>query len=276
MRIRIVRQRRLAHRRFLLELEVSKGAFAKAVPGQFAHVRIEDSCDPLLRRPLSIHDIVPSRKGSRSLLKIIYEVVGKGTRLLSEKPAGSPVDILGPLGRGFDLKALARAKQVILVAGGMGVAPLYFLARRLTERRKITVLIGARVRGHLVGEEAFKDLGCRVRVATDDGSKGAKGLVTALLERELSVGERRNAAVGGRAAAVGGCGVAVCACGPKPMLAAVSTAARAHGVPAYVSLEEFMGCGLGACLGCAIRTVSGYRRICHDGPVFDAADIVWG
>jgi len=282
MRALIVRQRRLTYRRFLLELEVPKRSFTKAVPGQFVHVRIEDSCDPLLRRPLSIHDIIPSRKGSRSLLKIVYEVVGKGTELLSEKQAGSPVDILGPLGRGFDVRALARAKRIILVAGGMGVAPLYFLARRLvgsggrrSEVAKPIVLIGARARDHLVGEKAFKDLRCRVRVATDDGSKGAKGFVTDLLEKELPEVDRRVAAVDGRPGAVGGCGVAVCACGPKPMLAAVSSAARAHGVPAHVSLEEFMGCGLGACLGCAVRTVSGYRRICHDGPVFDAADIAW-
>ena len=262
MRTPVVRQRCLAQRRFLLELEVPKGPFAKAVPGQFVHVRVEDSCDPLLRRPLSIHDIVPSRKGPRSLLRVVYEVVGKGTQLLSEKQAGSPVDILGPLGNGFDMKRLARAQQIILVAGGMGIAPLYFLAGRLTPRRKVTVLIGARAKGHLVGEKAFKDLRCRVRVATDDGSKGAKGLVTDLLNKEL-------AGADGRAAAV-------CACGPKSMLAAVAAAARAADVPAHVSLEEFMGCGLGACLGCVIRTTSGYRRICHDGPVFDAADIVWG
>ncbi len=266
MRISVVRQRRLAQRRFLLELEVPKGPFAKSVPGQFVHVRVEDSCDPLLRRPLSIHDIVPSRKGSRSLLVVVYEVVGKGTQLLSEKQAGSAVDILGPLGRGFDVKALARAKQIILVAGGMGIAPLYFLAKRLVHgprsmvHGKPLVLIGARAKGHLVGEKGFKDLGCRVRVATDDGSRGAKGPVTDLLKKELSV-------VDGDAA--------VCACGPKPMLAAVAAEARAHCVRAYVSLEEFMGCGLGACLGCVIRTVSGYRRICRDGPVFDAADIVW-
>jgi len=265
MRTPVVRQRRLAHRHFLLELEVPKGPFAKAVPGQFVHVRVEDSCDPLLRRPLSIHDLVISRKGPRSLLKIVYEVVGKGTQMLSQKAPHSHLDILGPLGRGFDVQALGRVGQTVLVAGGMGVAPLYFLAKRLLEvrgRKPPLVLIGAKTKSRLIGEKMFRDLGCRVCVATDDGSKGAKGFVTTgLLKKALS--------------GVDGGSAAVCACGPRPMLAAVAAAVSPAGVPAYVSLEEFMGCGLGACLGCAIRTTSGYQRICHDGPVFDARDIVW-
>ena len=267
MRVCVARQRRLAEGRFLLDLEVPKGPFAKAGPGQFVHVRVADFGDPLLRRPFSIHDIVPSRKAQRCFLRLVYEVVGKGTRLLSEKKAGSPVDILGPLGNGFDMKGLASAKTIVLVAGGMGVAPLYFLAKRLlggmrrrAQGTRPLVLVGARTKKYLVGEKMFRGLGCRVRVATDDGSKGAKGFVTRLLKKELCV-------VDGDAV--------VCACGPKPMLAAVAAQAAAAGVPAHVSLEEFMGCGLGACLGCVIRTRSGYRRICHDGPVFDAADIIW-
>jgi len=268
MRARIVRQRRLAEGRFLIELEVPQKGFAKAAAGQFVHVRIEDSCDPLLRRPFSIHDIVSSSRRPAALLKIVYEVVGKGTELLSQKAASACVDILGPLGSGFDIKAIGRGGKVALVAGGMGVAPLYFLAKRLVEvgcRKsdvgRPIVLIGAKTKAHLLGEKMFKDLGCRVAIATDDGSKGFKGFVTALLEDRLS--------------AMDDGPWTVCACGPKPMLAAVAAVAAKHAVPAYVSLEEFMGCGLGACLGCAIKTASGYRRICHDGPVFDSREIIW-
>jgi len=265
MKAHIVRQRRIASGRFLIDIEVTGVTFKKALPGQFVHVRIEDSCDPLLRRPLSIHDVAPARKGA--VLKIVYEVAGKGTQLLSEKAPSSPVDILGPLGHGFDMKALGRAQQVILVAGGMGAAPLYFLAKKLVHgpasrvHGKPVLLIGAKTRKHLVGEKAFKDLGCRVVVATDDGSKGHKGLVTELLGERLSTADRGLSTI--------------CACGPKPMLAVVAAVTAAHDTLTYVSLEEFMGCGLGACLGCVIKTTSGYQRICHDGPVFNARDIIW-
>lgn len=245
----------------LLELSVPTG-FKDARPGQFVHVRIENSCDPLLRRPMSIHDVKPRR------LKILYEVVGKGTALLSEKKAKSTVDILGPLGRGFDIKRLMRFKTVVIVAGGMGVAPLFFLAKKIKEfpisksQCQMMVLIGARTKNSILGEKEFKKLGCDVRVATDDGSKGFKGKVTELLDKVLpSTIDYRPSTI--------------CACGPKAMLAATAHIARRRHVPAEVSLEEFMGCGLGACLGCVIRTTGGYRRICHDGPVFGAQEIIW-
>lgn len=257
----------LKERRLLLELAVP-AAFKAASPGQFLHVRIEDSCDPLLRRPLSIHDVVPHSKKSGLIVRILYEVVGKGTKLLSEKKPFSEVDCLGPLGHGFDLAGLEE-KKVFIVAGGMGVAPLFFLAKKLIEGRrekgegrKIIVLIGARTKNDVLREKEFKDLGCDVHVATEDGSKGFKGRVTELLKEILreAKGEDRKA---------------ICSCGPKNMLAAISDIARQKKMPAQVSLEEFMGCGLGACLGCVIRTTSGYQRICHDGPVFDALEVIW-
>lgn len=298
----------MAEGRLLLHLEVAGGRWRRAVPGQFLHLRVEDSCDPFLRRPLSLHDVVAARQRGSTLLKVVYEVVGRGTGLLAEKPAGSSVDILGPLGNGFDLKALASARRVVIVAGGMGVAPLYFLAKKLievrsrpfdraqddfsvtargtlrskSEARKILVLMGAKTRGHLIGEKMFRSLGCEVKAATDDGSKGYKGLVTELLEAELrslkleagsSKTIDRTSTLKRRTSDASL--VKVCACGPKPMLAAVARIAAETGIRARVSLEEFMGCGLGACLGCVIKTKAGYKRICHDGPVFDAQEMVW-
>ncbi len=262
----------LKDRRLLLELS-APASFKSALPGQFLHVRVEDSCDPLLRRPLSIHDVLLSGKKKTATVRILYEVAGKGTALLAQKKPFSVVDVLGPLGHGFDLKALSGYRTVYLVAGGMGVAPLFFLAKRLREgrpatrrsgeKRKIIVLIGGRTQEHILREREFKALGCDVHIATDDGSRGFKGRVTALLAQLLSSAGRDPSAV-------------ICGCGPKPMLAALTAAAKKSDLPAYVSLEEFMGCGLGACLGCVIRTTSGYRRICHDGPVFAAADVIWG
>lgn len=251
-------------RRLLLELAVP-AAFRSASPGQFLHIRVEDSCDPLLRRPLSIHDLAEDKKKGL-IARVLYEVVGKGTMLLSEKKPFSEIDCLGPLGHGFDLSEL-KERTVYIVAGGMGVAPLFFLARQLVHRPssivrgKPVVLIGAKTKNDILREKEFKDLGCEVRVATEDGSRGFKGRVTELLKSCLTAPAPLSAAI--------------CACGPKPMLAAVSGIAREMSIPAQVSLEEFMGCGLGACLGCVLRTTSGYQRICHDGPVFAAQDIIW-
>ncbi len=269
MKLQIVRQVFLRERHLVLELNIPKSLEGSARPGQFMHIRTQDSCDPLLRRPLSIHDIAAVRKNGTRTMKILYEIVGKGTALLSEKKAFCEVDALGPLGNGFDVKSIAKAGRAVIVAGGMGVAPLFFLAKKLKEARgrksdggKIVVLIGGRTKEHVLCEKEFKDLGCDVRVATEDGSKGFKGRVTELMKDQLP-----------RDADSASC--VICACGPKPMLAALAMTAKARGIPAYVSLEEFMGCGLGACLGCVIRTTSGYKRICHDGPVFDAQDIIW-
>jgi len=280
----------IKERRLLLELSVP-ASFKSALPGQFIHVRIEDSYDPILRRPFSIHDVCESRKKNRLTLRVLYEVVGKGTELLSQKKPLSEIDMLGPLGNGFDLDKLRVAKKIYIVAGGMGVAPLFFLAKKISETRNTKletrntiVLLGAKTKHDILREKEFKDLGCEVHVATEDGSKGFKGLVTDLLKglltspRATVPGPKRywaGIAPSGRNGAGAPLSAAICACGPKPMLAALSAIAHKYKVPAQVSLEEFMGCGLGVCLGCVIRTTSGYKRICHDGPVFDSSEIIW-
>jgi dihydroorotate dehydrogenase electron transfer subunit len=284
MKLGILNNVFIKERRLLLELSAPV-SFKSALPGQFIHVRIEDSYDPILRRPFSIYDVCESRKKNRLALRVLYEVVGKGTELLSQKKPLSEIDILGPLGNGFDLDKLCLAKKIYIVAGGIGVAPLFFLARKLTDpagrrgpRTKSPgpiVLIGAKTENDILREKEFKDLGCEVYVATEDGSKGFKGRVTELLNSLLScrpVASPRGEQAGTRSAHEQS---VICACGPKPMLAAISGIAQKCNVPAQVSLEEFMGCGLGACLGCVIRTASGYERICHDGPVFDSSEIIW-
>ncbi len=227
-------------------------------PGQFIQVRVSKSYDPLLSRPFAVYRV----KGD--VFEILFEVVGKGTRLLAEKSIGDTLDIMGPLGNGFPMDG--DFQRAVLVAGGMGVAGLMRLAE-VMEGREIIALIGTSTRDKLVGERELMALGAEVRIATEDGSAGHKGMVTELLEEILM--ERKSSAT-----------ARIFACGPMPMLKAVAQTAAQHNIPAYVSLEERMACGVGACLGCACEVISPegkiqYKMVCTDGPVFDAQEIVW-
>jgi dihydroorotate dehydrogenase electron transfer subunit len=226
-----------------------------AHPGQCITIRISESCDPLLRRPFGVHRVF------RDSVSILYQVVGKGTALLSAKKAGDSLDIVGPFGHGFEYEDNdSRVSRPVLIAGGMGVAPLVFLAQRLA-RKKPLVFIGASTASAVLCYPEFKALGCSVQVATDDGSRGFKGYISELLSRYLATSDERRATI--------------YSCGPHKMLRAVSSVAKEYGIPAQVSLEAHMACGIGACLGCIVMTKDGYRRVCKDGPVFDARDIVW-
>lgn len=271
MKLEVLSNVFLKEKYLLLELSAPK-QFLQARPGQFLHIRIEDSFDPLLRRPLSIHDVErrvsPKSRKEKAVVKILYELAGKGTKLLSEKRVFTELDALGPLGNGFDIKRASEAKTAYIIAGGMGVAPLVFLARKIRESSKagIKVLIGGRNKEHIIGEKDFKGLGCEVHIATEDGSQGFKGRVSGLLLDLLAKPKNRLCPEEKRA---------IFACGPKPMLAAIARIAQEKKIAAQVSLEEFMGCGVGACLGCVIRTTFGYKRICNDGPVFDASEVIW-
>ncbi len=226
-----------------------------AQPGQFIDIKVAQAAGPLLRRPFSIHRI----NGPK--IEVIYEVLGNGTQILSQKTAGEYLDIIGPLGNGFGL--LEATRHPLLVAGGMGVAPLLFLAGRLATHKlkPITVLLGAKTKSLLLCEKQFRQLGCKVKVSTDDGSKGFKGKVTGLLKHLLPAAEYRLSII--------------YACGPKPMLRAVSELAATRNIPAQVSLEAHMACGFGACLGCTVNTREGYKRVCKEGPVFRAEEIKW-
>ncbi|HTY45238.1 MAG TPA: dihydroorotate dehydrogenase electron transfer subunit [Patescibacteria group bacterium] len=228
---------------------------AVAKPGQFVMVKVNrDGQEPLLRRPLGIHNAGVGR------LSLLYEVIGKGTQILSQRRPGELLDIIGPLGNGFDTGPRMRGARPVLVAGGMGVAPLVFLARKLKAHTPL-VLIGAKTGKGILCAEEFNACGCRVRLSSDDGTRGFKGKVTGLFKSMLRQGKTGM--------------TVVYACGPRPMLRELSVLCRQQGIPLQVSLEAHMACGIGACLGCAVETHAGYRRVCKDGPVFPAAEIVW-
>ncbi|HOX09550.1 MAG TPA: dihydroorotate dehydrogenase electron transfer subunit [Candidatus Omnitrophota bacterium] len=239
---------------FLMSVECPPVARA-ARPGQFLTIRCGDSAEPLLRRPFGFHGV---EGGS---FRILYEVLGKGTAKLSSAKAGDTLDILGPLGKGFMVPE--GRKNIVIIAGGIGVAPLAFLAEEILKDKKkcVSVIIGARGRNSLLCREHFEGLGIKTLVATDDGSCGRRCFATDLLERSIA-GKKPSETV-------------VYACGPSPMLKTAANAAKKRGIEAYGSFEEYIACGVGACLGCAIRTKSGYKLICKDGPVFKLEEMIW-
>ena len=226
-----------------------------AHPGQFVMLQINDGRDPLLRRPFSIHQV-----NAGGNMQILFKVVGRGTAQLAGVLPGHHIDCIGPLGRGF---ALEQRDRLCLVGGGMGIAPLYFLARRLLQTGRMVekdfVLLGARNRAELsIFVDEFSELGYRVQTATDDGSMGHHGFVTELLDPILPVMKR------------------VYTCGPFAMMKICADKALAVDVACQVSLETHMACGLGACLGCAVTGADGgYLHVCRQGPVFDAREVAW-
>jgi len=228
---------------------------ASARPGQFVMASCGLSLDPLLRRPFSIHRCLGSDR-----IQLLIRVVGRGTGLLAGVQPGQPLSLVGPLGRGFGTKPTG---PVCLVGGGIGIAPLLFLADRLrdllADNPPCTVLLGSRTSEeltHLATE--FGALGCRVETSTDDGSLGHHGPITDLLAPHLAHLKH------------------VYACGPQPMMATVAGLCRMAGVDCEVSLESHMACGLGACLGCAVQGADNrYRHICKHGPVFKAEEVAW-
>lgn len=226
-----------------------------AKPGQFLTIRCGDKTEPLLRRPFGFHKI------RNSGFEILYEVVGKGTGILSSMEPGDEMDILGPLGNGFDIPK--NKKDFIVVAGGIGVAPLASLAESLVKikRSEVYAVIGARSKKALLCERHFNDIGIKTMVATDDGSCGKRCFATDVLNGLLS--EKK------------GFRPVIFACGPEAMLRAAAHIAKRRGLECYASLEENIACGVGACLGCAIKTRSGYKLVCKDGPVFNTKEIIW-
>lgn len=246
---RLIRNLRVTDTVYDIELE-SGFLRDSAQPGQFVQLKCGDGL--LLRRPISVCD--RTERG----LRLLYEVRGEGTRWLAELEEGAILNVLGPLGHGF---TVAPGERVVLVGGGIGVFPLLYCAR--TAGRSSTVLLGYRNRAAVTLEQDFRAAAGEVAIATDDGSYGTRGFVTTLLEERLAKEPADR----------------VLACGPEPMLKAVAATAARHQVPCEISAEARMGCGFGACLGCAIRVrgpMGGvYRHVCKDGPVFDAADILF-
>ena len=211
-------------------------------PGQFVNIKVDGL---YLRRPISVCD------SENGVLTLIYKVVGKGTEKMAEMGIGTELDILTGLGNGYN--TAASGDKPLLVGGGVGVPPLYMLAKKLiAEGKKVTVILGFNTKEEIFCEEDFKELGADVIVATADGSYGIKGFVTdAMKDIDYSY---------------------FYTCGPEPMLKAIFKVSATSG---QFSFEERMGCGFGACMGCSCKTVTGYKRICKDGPVLKKEEILW-
>lgn len=225
----------------VFEIKLSGDTSAITRPGQFVNLRLDGL---YLRRPISVCDL------ERETLTLIYKVVGKGTAQLSEMLPGQSIPVLTGLGNGYDT-ALS-GDRPLLIGGGVGVPPLYLLAKQLRAQGKaVSVILGFNTASELFYEQEFRAIGCEVSVTTVDGSRGIKGFVTDALPEDYTH---------------------VYTCGPEPMLRAVFRRIRTGG---SFSFEKRMGCGFGACMGCSCKTVTGHKRICKEGPVLQKEEILW-
>ncbi len=228
-------------------------------PGQFLMLHLAPPepprHDPLLPRPMAVYRT--ERRPDATLLEVLYKVVGRGTSLLAGYDPGVALPVVGPLGRGFETPGAG--ETALLVGGGTGIASLYGLAAAARAQADVHVLLGARHADDLMGLADFEALGVRLSLATEDGSAGHRGLVTALLERALAEADGPTR---------------VYACGPTPMMQAVAGLAEGAGVPCTLSLENRMACGFGVCLGCAVHGPGEkLHLVCRDGPVFDTTEL---
>ncbi|MBW2109487.1 MAG: dihydroorotate dehydrogenase electron transfer subunit [Deltaproteobacteria bacterium] len=255
----ILYQKRIAPQVYRMGLACADLA-AAASPGQFVMVRVSPKNVPLLRRPFSIHRPIGEGKG-RQGVELLYKVVGQGTQIMSQLAPGEVLDVLGPLGNGFTCPKTI--KNVWLVAGGMGVASLYYLACELSKRDGLMqrIFLGGCSAADILCEAELRAMGLDIQVTTEDCTFGEKGLITSALEQAL-----KNEVLPDR----------IFSCGPQAMLKAVGALAAEHGVPCQMSLEAMMACGFGVCLGCAVHRADGapgYVHVCTDGPVFDAKEV---
>ncbi|PIZ00428.1 hypothetical protein COY62_02635 [bacterium (Candidatus Howlettbacteria) CG_4_10_14_0_8_um_filter_40_9] len=233
-----------------------------ARPGQFVNILVSNSTEPLLRRPFSIYD-ADTKKGE---LKVLYCVKGKGTNILKTLAKGRNLSITGPHGNGFHVHE--DHKNILLVGGGFGTAPLSYLAK---EHRHLNIFaaVGGRTKDLIFCEKDLKNCDAKIFIATDDGSYGEKGLVIQPVEKILKTvrpdsGQARMTGID-----------EIFTCGPVPMMKAVAEVAKKYDVPCQVSMEEKMACGIGVCLGCACKTKEGYKTVCTQGPVFQSSYVDW-
>ncbi len=239
-KVRVAKTHRLTGEIVSVWVQAPKLAI-KAKPGQFFGIKVNKREDLLLRRPVSVADV------SGKFLRFVFKVVGKGTQELSQAKPGDEWDVLGPLGKPAPL---VKNKEVIMCAGGVGAAPLLFLARVLKEKNRVVVLLGARTSSELILVNDFRQLKVKVNLATEDGTLGEKGVVTELAMKVIRDFKSP----------------VVFACGPKPMLEFLME--KVENVPVWGFLEGRMGCGLGICYCCAVKKRNdGYIRLCKEGPV---------
>jgi dihydroorotate dehydrogenase electron transfer subunit len=251
----IIRIERLTEENIRLTLQ-SDNIAAVAKPGQFAMIRTTTGKDPLLRRPFSIH-----QTSTNGRIQILFKVTGRGTGLLAHCREGEKLSVFGPLGHGFDIRV---DRPACIVGGGMGIAPMLFLAKRISRLKKNTasdlILFGGRTRKEVEPLVAdFEHIGIRLLTATDDGSFGQEGFVTQLIQTHKLPKE-----------------TVVYACGPEAMMHQLHIYCRVKGMECQVSVESVMACGMGACLGCNIPAKNGgYVHVCYEGPIFNAEELVW-
>ena len=253
----LIQNRRLPHDNYLLTFRAPE-ICRDALPGQFVMAAPKTHQvvpSPLLKRALAIYSMQDGN------LSILVKAIGEGTLRLALMQPRHFANLIGPLGNGFDLTA-GRAKTNFLIVGGVGIASVYLLAEKLKQQGdEVHLLYGARTADELVMLEDFQPLDIPLFLATDDGSSGFKGFITAGLADYMKTTRSSN--------------LSFFTCGPEPMLRAVSALACAEGIPCQVSVEARMACGFGVCLGCSVRTRDGYRLACSDGPVFQAGELIW-
>jgi len=255
----VVENRALGGDDYLLKIELALKSYP--VPGTFLHIKpTREGSDPLLRRAFSIYDY----DEHEGVIEVLYKVFGRGSYILSRVRAGELLDVLGPLGTGFEIPKLDR--QLIMVGGGVGIPPIYLLAKCCLREKfpaeRITFLCGFADKTDLVLAERVKKLNLRTEFSTDDGSFGYHGYVSELLRVTLEAGfdaTKTN----------------IYACGPEGMLAAIKRVAQEREIRCYLSLESIMPCGVGTCLGCVVKKTGEerYHRVCREGPVFDANEV---
>lgn len=251
-KVQIVAKEQLKNDIFKFTIQ-SEEMVQMALPGQFLEIRVNDDIEPFLRRPISIHKI----DKQKNELEFIFQVKGKGTEILSSKKVGDEISILGPLGKGnFQFE---NYKKISIIGGGIGIFPLYELAKQAKQTANVTTYLGFRSKDFVVLEDEFSKVSNKLVITTDDGSYQESGFAINYLKADCEK-EKPDC---------------IYACGPLPMLKAVRDFAMENNIPAQVSLEERMGCGIGICLGCAVKDKNsdGYKHVCKDGPVFDVKDV---
>ena len=252
----VTENKRLIKDHYLLTLRPLKRT-KKSRPGNFYMLSVASGQDPLLKRPFSVH------RSTNKEFQILYRVVGKGTTMLSNKTAGEVLDVIGPLGNTFPVNNKSRS---ILVAGGLGIAPMFGLADSIVNSpapEQPLLFYGSRTGKEILCKKELASIGIRPVITTDDGTAGKKGNIVEVLEKFIKSGS------------LNANEYTIYACGPKPMLKALSGLADKLGIKGYAALEQNMACGVGTCLGCVVHTTSGLKRVCKEGPVFQMEDILW-
>jgi dihydroorotate dehydrogenase electron transfer subunit len=247
--LQVVENRRINKDYYVLKL-ASKTDLPKMYPGQFAELLVQDTRNAFLRRPISIYNVLPECNS----FELLIQIVGEGTRLMAQLETGDMLNVVYPLGKGFDMQT--PGDKVLLIGGGVGLAPLLYLARKFNEKGiRPSILIGGRGKENIIETEQFAAYG-DVYITTEDGSVGEQGFVTQHSVMNADFDK-------------------IYTCGPDPMMRAVAAIAHKRDIECEVSLENMMACGIGACLCCVTETTSGHQCVCTDGPVFNTKKLLW-